>query len=234
MTGTDTAPAAAGESGRVLLDVRGVRKTYQGAGRTVEAVRDLTFGVAAGELTCIVGPSGAGKTTLLKCVAGLLAPTGGDVRLAGRAVHGPPEDMAVVLMPWRFTNARATRRIDARMPRPVSGLRKSFLSLGAGAPTPIQLVFEQSTLDAEELEAQLAEEQEVYEQLASFGRVVPVAFGSNPVHGLFELGWGDAELVSEDTGHVRWHHWEPLPALQSGAGGLGVPTAGLSAVASCG
>lgn len=109
MTGTDIAsPAAVGTgSGSVLLDVRGLRKTYQTAGRTVEAVRDLTFGIPAGELACIVGPSGAGKTTLLKCVAGLLTPSGGEVVLESRPVLRPPENMAVVfqeygrsLFPW--------------------------------------------------------------------------------------------------------------------------------------
>jgi hypothetical protein len=134
------------------------------------------------------------------------------------------EDRAIVLMPWRFSSTRATRRVDARMPTPVSGLRRFFLSLGVGAPGPTQLVLEQSTLDADELEAQLAEEQLVFEQLANFGRVVTVAFGSNPTDGLFEIGWGDAELVNEDTGEVRWHNWEPLPTAESGVGGLGVPT----------
>jgi NitT/TauT family transport system ATP-binding protein len=91
----------------VLLDVRGVRKVYDGHGRSVEAVRDLTFEVGRGELVCVVGPSGAGKTTLLKCVAGLLAPTAGQIVLEGNAVEGPPPGMAVVfqeygrsLFPW--------------------------------------------------------------------------------------------------------------------------------------
>ncbi|MCZ2838843.1 ABC transporter ATP-binding protein [Modestobacter sp. VKM Ac-2985] len=90
-----------------LLDVAGVQKTYTGSGRTVEAVRDLTFSVGDGELVCIVGPSGAGKTTLLKCIAGLLEPTAGTVTLAGARVDGPPDAMAVVfqeygrsLFPW--------------------------------------------------------------------------------------------------------------------------------------
>ncbi|WP_078618158.1 MULTISPECIES: ABC transporter ATP-binding protein [unclassified Streptomyces] len=83
-----------------MLDVRGLRKVYEGSGRRVEAVRDLTFTVAAGELVCVVGPSGCGKTTLLKCVAGLLAPTGGEVLLEGRRVIGPPPGMAVVLQEY--------------------------------------------------------------------------------------------------------------------------------------
>ncbi|HEX6497914.1 MAG TPA: ABC transporter ATP-binding protein [Micromonosporaceae bacterium] len=91
----------------VLLDVRGLGKVYEGHGRSVEAVRDLTFEIGKGELVCVVGPSGAGKTTLLKCVAGLLAPTSGQVVLEGRPVQGPPPGMAVVfqeygrsLFPW--------------------------------------------------------------------------------------------------------------------------------------
>jgi NitT/TauT family transport system ATP-binding protein len=90
-----------------MLDVRGLKKVYEGSGRRVEAVRDLTFTVEAGELVCLVGPSGCGKTTLLKCVAGLLTPTAGEVLVGGRGVSGPPPDMAVVfqeygrsLFPW--------------------------------------------------------------------------------------------------------------------------------------
>jgi NitT/TauT family transport system ATP-binding protein len=94
-------------TGGPLLDVRGLGKTYEGRGRSVEAIRDLTFSVDRGDLVCVVGPSGAGKTTLLKCVAGLIAPTAGDVVLEGVAVHGPPPGMGVVfqeygrsLFPW--------------------------------------------------------------------------------------------------------------------------------------
>ncbi|RPE38368.1 NitT/TauT family transport system ATP-binding protein [Streptomyces sp. Ag109_O5-1] len=90
-----------------MLDVPGLNKVYEGSGRRVEAVRDLTFTVEAGELVCLVGPSGCGKTTLLKCMGGLLIPTGGEVLLEGRRVTGPPPGMAFVfqeygrsLFPW--------------------------------------------------------------------------------------------------------------------------------------
>jgi NitT/TauT family transport system ATP-binding protein len=90
-----------------MLDVRGLRKVYRSGPREVEALRDLTFTVEAGELVCLVGPSGCGKTTLLRCIGGLLEPTGGDVRVKDRPVTGPPEGMAVVfqeygrsLFPW--------------------------------------------------------------------------------------------------------------------------------------
>ncbi|SFP07869.1 NitT/TauT family transport system ATP-binding protein [Amycolatopsis arida] len=90
-----------------LLEVRGLRKVYRGDQRSVEAIRDLTFDVAGGELVCLVGPSGCGKTTLLRCVSGLLPATAGEVVLEGRPVTSPPPGMAVVfqeygrsLFPW--------------------------------------------------------------------------------------------------------------------------------------
>ena len=97
---TQAAPAA-------MLSVRGLKKVYQTDGGDVEAVRNLTFDLRAGELACLVGPSGSGKTTLLKCISGLMAPTEGEVLLDGKRVVGPPKKMAVVfqeygrsLFPW--------------------------------------------------------------------------------------------------------------------------------------
>jgi NitT/TauT family transport system ATP-binding protein len=83
-----------------MLDVEGLRKVYDGHGRSVEALRDLTFRISAGELVCLVGPSGCGKTTLLKCISGLLAPTSGRIVLEGQSVTGPPPNMAVVLQEY--------------------------------------------------------------------------------------------------------------------------------------
>jgi NitT/TauT family transport system ATP-binding protein len=90
-----------------MLEVKGLRKVYRSGSREVEALRDLTFTVEAGDLVCLVGPSGCGKTTLLRCVAGLLDPTAGEVRVDGQPVDGPPPGMAVVfqeygrsLFPW--------------------------------------------------------------------------------------------------------------------------------------
>lgn len=45
--------------------------------------------VVSGELVCLVGPNGGGKTTLLKCMAGLLRPRTGTIRLDNRPLYGP-------------------------------------------------------------------------------------------------------------------------------------------------
>jgi len=50
--------------------------------------RDIDLEVARGELVSLVGGSGAGKTTLLRQMVGLLAPTGGEIRLFGQALFG--------------------------------------------------------------------------------------------------------------------------------------------------
>ncbi|MFI6733672.1 ABC transporter ATP-binding protein [Nonomuraea sp. NPDC050451] len=90
-----------------MLEISSLSKVYESPGRTVEAIRSITFGVGAGELVCVVGPSGCGKTTLLRCVAGLLPVSGGEVRVDDVLVTGPPPRMAVVfqeygrsLFPW--------------------------------------------------------------------------------------------------------------------------------------
>jgi NitT/TauT family transport system ATP-binding protein len=90
-----------------MLKVTHLRKVYGSGETATEAIGDLSFEVAKGEFVCIVGPSGAGKTTLLKTISGLMAPTSGEVELAGEPVQGPPERMALVfqdysrsLYPW--------------------------------------------------------------------------------------------------------------------------------------
>lgn len=87
------------------LSVSGLRVTYSSGGKSVTPFSDVNFSVDDGEFICIIGPSGAGKSTLLFALAGLIAPSEGEIRLAGRAVHGPGGDRAVVfqddaVFPW--------------------------------------------------------------------------------------------------------------------------------------
>jgi NitT/TauT family transport system ATP-binding protein len=84
------------------VEVRGISKVYPGG---VEALQGIDLGFPRGALTTLLGPSGCGKTTLLKIIAGLLAPTAGEVRIAGQRVTGPGPERAFVfqdfaLMPW--------------------------------------------------------------------------------------------------------------------------------------
>jgi NitT/TauT family transport system ATP-binding protein len=117
------------------LEVRGLNKVYQGPGRSVEALGELTFSVEASELVCVVGPSGCGKTTLLRCVAGLLEPTAGEILLQGVRVTGPPPDLAVVfqeygrsLFPWMTIRGNVELPLRAKR---LPGSRRAELVEGA-------------------------------------------------------------------------------------------------------
>lgn len=61
------------------IEVRSLRKSY----RDVEAVRDISFDVAEGEVLALLGPNGAGKTTTIRMCTGLLRPDKGTVTVGG-------------------------------------------------------------------------------------------------------------------------------------------------------
>ncbi|HWP60130.1 MAG TPA: ABC transporter ATP-binding protein [Candidatus Acidoferrales bacterium] len=89
-------------SARPIVEVRGVSKTYDTG---VEALRDVSLSLPSGKLSTFLGPSGCGKTTLLKIIAGLMAPTSGEVFVKGQKVSGPGPERAFVfqefaLLPW--------------------------------------------------------------------------------------------------------------------------------------
>jgi NitT/TauT family transport system ATP-binding protein len=85
----------------VVLDR--VRKIYASG---LEAIREVSFEVGPGEFVSVLGPSGCGKSTLLMMTAGLLDPSGGQIRIRGTPVAGPRREVGVVfqspvLLPWR-------------------------------------------------------------------------------------------------------------------------------------
>jgi NitT/TauT family transport system ATP-binding protein len=86
----------------------------------VAALEGVDVSLARGGFTCLVGPSGCGKSTLLRLVAGLIAPTGGELAVDGmtaeqarRTGHG----MAFVfqqpaLLPWRTVVGNVRRPLE--------------------------------------------------------------------------------------------------------------------------
>lgn len=87
------------------LRVKNLSVTYRDrAGTSIEAVRDVSFDVidrpGLGEIVVFLGPSGCGKSTILKAVAGLLAPTGGEVLVDGVPVDGVSRDRGMVFQAY--------------------------------------------------------------------------------------------------------------------------------------
>jgi len=72
--------------GDVLLDVRGLRKSF-GA---VAATQGVDLVVRAGEIHALIGPNGAGKSTLIAQICGEIRPDAGEIRLADRDVTAMP------------------------------------------------------------------------------------------------------------------------------------------------
>ena len=73
-------------SAEMMIEARGLKRTYTTRGKTVEAVRGVDLTVRAGEIVGFLGPNGAGKTTTLKMLCTLLSPTGGEATVAGHSL----------------------------------------------------------------------------------------------------------------------------------------------------
>ncbi len=92
------------------LTLSDVSVVYSGR-QEVEAVRDLSLTVNAGERVAVVGPSGCGKSTLLALAAGLLEPTSGTVEVFEEVALMPQRDL---LVPWRSALANAAFALEAQ------------------------------------------------------------------------------------------------------------------------
>ncbi len=69
---------------RPIIEVTDLRKVYRLGSVDVPALRGVSLAVAPGEFTAVLGASGSGKSTLFHIIGGMLAPTSGSVRIAGR------------------------------------------------------------------------------------------------------------------------------------------------------
>ena len=85
-----TERAAAGADG-VVLNARGVRRSFHEGSSTLEVLTGVELTVARGERLAIIGASGSGKTTLLQILGGLDKPNAGTVEVSGRDLHAMNE-----------------------------------------------------------------------------------------------------------------------------------------------
>jgi len=69
-----------------LLEVAELRKNFGG----VQAIDDLNFEIAEGELLGVIGPNGSGKTTAVNLISGFVKPTEGNISYRGKNITGWP------------------------------------------------------------------------------------------------------------------------------------------------
>jgi branched-chain amino acid transport system ATP-binding protein len=90
----------------------------------LKTLRDCSFTVAQGRITCLVGPNGAGKTTIFNVITGFLRPDAGSVTLRGQTLDGwAPQAIVEAGIARTFQNLRlfvdlpALDNVLASMPR---------------------------------------------------------------------------------------------------------------------
>ena len=101
------------------LELRDISKSFTTRNGSVQALRNVSLAVSAGEFVCIIGPSGCGKSTLLNLIAGLENPDKGEILLDGKSVDRPGPDRTLMfqeaaLFPWLTVKANVQFGLSAK------------------------------------------------------------------------------------------------------------------------
>jgi putative ABC transport system ATP-binding protein len=75
-----------------MIELKNASKKYHQGRQEIHALRDVSLSIKKGEFLSIMGPSGSGKSTLLNLIGGLDQPTGGEIFIDGRPLHGISDD----------------------------------------------------------------------------------------------------------------------------------------------
>jgi NitT/TauT family transport system ATP-binding protein len=107
-------------TGTVIVQADSVTKTFATPdGGALPVLDEVSFTLAEGEIVALLGKSGSGKSTLLRCVAGLIAPSGGVVSYRGKPLTGANPGVAMVfqtfaLLPWLTVQQNVELGLEAR------------------------------------------------------------------------------------------------------------------------
>ncbi|MGH3401299.1 MAG: ABC transporter ATP-binding protein [Streptosporangiaceae bacterium] len=111
MTGQTEKPQSLGSEGVPVLAVEGLSKRFGG----VQAVRDVSYSMAAGSVLGVIGPNGSGKTTMINLLSGAYRPTRGSVLISGRQSTGLPAHRICALGVARtFQNPHVFKTLTVR------------------------------------------------------------------------------------------------------------------------
>ncbi|MFL0554682.1 MULTISPECIES: ABC transporter ATP-binding protein [Paenibacillus] len=123
-----------------VVELKNLDLVYVTDREAVLALQGMNLAVEPGEFISLVGPSGCGKTTLLSVMAGLLAPSRGEVLLHGKPVTGPTPQVGYMLQqdylfPWRtiLSNTVLGLELTGRLtPEGVEHARALLAEMGLG------------------------------------------------------------------------------------------------------
>jgi NitT/TauT family transport system ATP-binding protein len=108
-----------GSSPDTIIVVRNLSTVFPDGNGGLQALDNVSFTIQAEQFVCVLGPSGCGKTTLLRAIAGLLAPTEGEILYKSERLTGPQGDIGLVfqdpnLMPWRTVADNITLPLEVQ------------------------------------------------------------------------------------------------------------------------
>ena len=115
-----------------LISVQALSKSFSGPdGRSVPVLDGITLSVDEGEFVALLGRSGSGKSTLLRCIAGLIAPSDGEVLFRGKRLTGSNRDTTMVfqtfaLLPWLTVQQNVEIGLEARGVPPAERSRRAL------------------------------------------------------------------------------------------------------------
>ena len=106
---------------RHFLEIENLSRRFPGKEGELTVFEHANFSIDKGEFVCIIGHSGCGKSTIMNVLAGLDAPTEGNVFMDGQEVAGPSLDRGVVfqnysLLPWLSALHNVTFAVRSRWP----------------------------------------------------------------------------------------------------------------------
>lgn len=101
------------------IEVHQLTHTYFTNEKEIKALQSISFDVKKDEFVVIIGPSGCGKSTILSCIAGLIRPTSGSIRINGSLLNGPSRKIGYMLqkdglLEWRTVEENLMLGLEIR------------------------------------------------------------------------------------------------------------------------
>jgi NitT/TauT family transport system ATP-binding protein len=137
MTELLSAPDSAepGDPRSVIVEVNNVTKSFTTPdGGSLVVLDGINLDLREGEIVALLGRSGSGKSTLLRCIAGLIAPSTGNVSYRGTPLNGANPGVAMVfqtfaLLPWMTVQQNVEMGLEAQGVPPEERRRRALVAI---------------------------------------------------------------------------------------------------------